>query len=82
MYRVWHRLQRLKADLKWVIDSGEYVLNVKETCASVEALHNQELKSIIQDDEGFGSELDALVEVLEPTYTPIAGKFYYYAQQI
>ena len=90
MYRVWHRLQRLKACLMTVINSDGYKHNVKEDGQSVEALDNQEVRKLLEDPE-FWNDLDALVEIMKPAYEllrlcdgyqPSAGKFYYYALKL
>ena len=90
MYRVWHRLQRLKECLATVINSTGYKENVKENGESEEARHNQEVREILEDAD-FWNMINALVEIMEPAYSllrlcdgyqPSAGKFYYYALQL
>lgn len=90
MYRVWHRLQRLKSSLKTVIELDAYKSVVKEDGNSQEAIANRQIRNITEDTD-FWQKIDALVDVMGPAYKllrmvdgvrPTAGKFYYYAQQL
>eukprot|EP00658_Telonema_sp_P-2_P074224 TRINITY_DN6341_c0_g2_i1.p1 TRINITY_DN6341_c0_g2~~TRINITY_DN6341_c0_g2_i1.p1 ORF type:complete len:300 (-),score=76.44 TRINITY_DN6341_c0_g2_i1:24-881(-) len=67
-----------------------YKKNLNESGNSTEAIANRAVREII-DKDSFWTDLDALLEVLEPAYAllrmvdgvkPTAGKFYYYAQQL